>query len=131
MAAITHSKVIASGYIGRKGAAKLKFRIHGIKLVGMIDTGFTGFISLPLPLAERFNLTPSGIAVAVMADGAQHVMVTSKAPVKFAGKVREGTVFVEPNANIILVGMDFLHKFHLGLIVTKNKVYLVDEFYEP
>lgn len=120
-------QIVGFGHRGRSGSARITFKINGVKLSAMIDTGFSGCISLPVDVAVKLNLKPTGLVMVVMADGAKILLPVAYCPVKFANRRRNGHVFIAPKSSIILVGMDFLRHFNLGLVVTKDLVVLVDE----
>ena len=40
-----------------------------------------------------------------------------------------GIVVIEPDSPIILIGMDFLRRFNLGLLMVKDRVAIISEEY--
>ena len=54
-----------------------------------VDTGFSGFISLPAQIIERLGLQPQDVLVAVLADGSEAEMQTFLAQIEWDNKVRD------------------------------------------
>lgn len=121
------SQIVGFGYFDKRGTARVRFSINGVKLTAIMDTGFTGFVSLPLQIAEDLGLRPIGYALAVMANGSIAPHVVTGVHLRFAGRTHKGYGLVAKGSRTCIVGMDFLKRFHLSLIVAKNAVILVDD----
>lgn len=122
------------GYFDNLGNACVKFHLcgvnhaaPGVEFSGIIDTGFTGFLQLPIQHAFQLALPLHGTASATLADGSQTTCLTALAQTTFDGQMYVGAVMLEPQSQDILVGMDFLRRFKLSLIVAKGVVMLLDE----
>ena len=122
------------GHFDSLGNPSLKFHlcgvIHkepGLEFEGIIDTGFTGFIQLPLQHAFSLKLPLEGTASYTLADGNQTACLIALAKTTFAGKTVIGAVTLAPGSQDILVGMGFLRQFKLGIIMFKDKIILLDE----
>ena len=122
------------GHFDSLGNPSLKFHlcgvIHqepGLEFEGIIDTGFTGFIQLPLQHAFSLKLPLEGTASYTLADGNQTACLIALAKTTFAGKKVIGAVTLAPGSQDILVGMGFLRQFKLGIIMVKDKIILLDE----
>ncbi len=122
------------GHFDKSGNACLEFHLcgtkhdePGVEYSGIIDTGFTGFIQLPLQHAFSLGLPSESTVTVQYADGSKSVCLTALAKVTFADKLETGVVILAPNANDILIGMDFLRRFNLGLFVSKKKVVVIPE----
>ena len=122
------------GHFDSLGNPSLKFHlcgvIHkepGLEFEGIIDTGFTGFIQLPLQHAFSLKLPLEGTASYTLADGNQTACLIALAKTTFAGKMVVGAVTLAPGSQDILVGMGFLRQFKFGMIMVKNVVVLIDE----
>ena len=83
----------------------------------MVDTGFSGFLLLPLLEAFPVGLILTGTTTVVLADGSQQIKLTCIGQVGFAGRSEIGLVIIEPQNTQALVGMEFLKKFRQRLIV--------------
>lgn len=88
----------------------------GRAVSAMIDTGFSGFLSLPLEMAFAANLSLYGTIAVQLADGVAHQKLACIGVVALDGERRGGFVIVEPNSDLPLVGIDFLKKFQLMLV---------------
>src|SRR5262245_3729704 len=122
------------GHFDKSGNACLEFYIcgtkhdePGVELTGIIDTGFTGFIQLPLQNAFSLGLPLESTVTVQYADGSKSVCLTVLAKVTFQDQVEIGVVVLAPNASDILIGMDFLRRFNLGLFVSKKKIVVIPE----
>lgn len=122
------------GHFDSLGNPCLKFHLCGVahkepglEFTGIIDTGFTGFIQLPLQHAFSLKLPLEGTASYTLADGSQTACLTALAKTTFAGRMEVGVVTLAPGSQDILVGMGFLRQFKLGLMMVKRIVLLLDE----
>lgn len=122
------------GHLDQLGNACLKFHlcgvIHeepGLEFIGIIDTGFTGFIQLPIQHAFSLKLPLEATASYTLADGSQTACLTALARTTFAGQMKVGAVTLVPGSKDILIGMGFLRQFKLGLLLFKKTVMLIDE----
>jgi len=122
------------GHFDKLGNACVKFHLCGVKhdepgveYTGIIDTGFTGFVQLPMQYAFALGLPLHGTLTVTLADGSQFVCLAALAKVTIAGKQETGIVTLAPDATEILVGMDLLRRFNLGLFVLKGLVLLISE----
>jgi predicted aspartyl protease len=123
-----------TGHFDKFGNVCLKFHLCGVvhaepglEFTGIIDTGFTGFIQLPLQHAFSLKLPLEGTTSYTMADGNQTVCLTALAKTTFADRMKLGVVTLAIGSQDTLVGMGFLRQFKLGLVVVKSAVVLVDE----
>lgn len=97
--------------------------------VGVIDTGFTGFIQLPTDSAHKLALSLSNKSASnELADGTRKILPLAEAVAIVNGKPIPGYVQVSPSP-FVLLGMDFLRKTNRALIVSKSGIYLFDEDY--
>lgn len=99
-----------------------------MSFIGIIDTGFTGFIQLPRSQVLKLGLTADKSTTARVADGSQRTVPLAEAVAFLNGDPISGLVWVS-QLNYVLLGMDFLRKIDKALIVSKNAVYLIDEDY--
>ena len=123
------------GHYDEQGNACLKVHLCGIRheppgieFEAIIDTGFTGFIQLPLANALQLSLPLEGTNIVTLADGSSSAMLTAVCFATLKGRTEEGVVLLAMNASPILVGMDFLRRFERALVVSKKVgVRLIDE----
>lgn len=111
------------GYLDSTGTPCLKITISGPLTKGqefeaIIDTGFSGFLSMPLLKAFPLGLILYGTTEVTLADGSAAAKLTAKAGVRVAGGTLEiGVAILEPSSTEVLVGMGFLDKFERVLFV--------------
>ncbi|HYL84237.1 MAG TPA: hypothetical protein VE263_08390 [Candidatus Angelobacter sp.] len=92
----------------------------------MVDTGFSGFLLLPILEAFPVGLILSGTTSIELADGSKQNKLTCLGQIHFGGMKKIGLIIIEWENTDILVGMDFLRKFEKTLVVdpTNGKVML-------
>jgi len=94
----------------------------------MIDTGFSGFLMLPLVSAFPLALTLFGTTTYTLADGSQSPKLLAHGTVDLEGEHTAGLIVLEANASSgPLLGMDFLRRSNKVLFLSKSGVYLLDE----
>lgn len=110
------------GYIDKDGHPKLKIKVEGTnpgvaaEIEAMIDTGFTGFLMLPIALALPLGLVLMGTGDYCLADGSLITNFLAK------GKVTVGaTVGEQVEGIIVLAGDDPL----VGMESSLDKLLLV------
>lgn len=123
-----------AGHFDSLGNPCLKFHLCGVahdppglEFEAIIDTGFSGFIQLPMQHAFSLKLPLEGTSSYVLADGSRGTSLTALAHTTFGGTTVLGVVSLTPGSLDVLVGMDFLRRFKLGLIMTKGTIVLSDE----
>jgi len=88
---------------------------------GIIDTGFTGFVSMPIVKAFPLGLLLAGTASITLADGKSAPQLTATGQVQIGGQSEIGVVILQGASADILLGMDFLAKFGRVLFIHPNK----------
>lgn len=84
----------------------------------IMDTGFTGFLLLPIVSAFPIGLMLHSTMRIQLADGSVQTKLTCLGQIRFDGESSEGIVVIEELQNTeVLVGMDFLKRFRKQLIV--------------
>src|SRR3954454_15031300 len=118
-----------AGHFDSLGNPCLKFHLCGVahdppglEFEAIIDTGFSGFIQLPLQHAFSLKLPLEGTASYILADGSRGTSLTALATTTFEGQTIVGVVTLTPGTQDILVGMSFLRQFKLGLMIVKDTV---------
>ena len=122
------------GSLDENGHPTLKIKVYGIsedhsaEFTAMIDTGFTGFLTLPITLAIPLGLTLFGTADSVYADGstgtnllALGTIVFGDESLKIAGPIGLTT------GNQPLLGMGFLRLSNQALWITSFGYMLYNE----
>src|SRR3989454_11082803 len=105
----------------------VKINIYGIfqglqqEFDARIDTGFTGFLSMPLTLAFPLGLMLSGTTTLVFADGSSQATFTAWGHVSRDNEDHTGVIVLQESAGEVLIGMEFLRRFGEGLYVSQKK----------
>jgi predicted aspartyl protease len=124
-----------TGSFANSGSPTLKFSLYGVhdslaaEFEGIIDTGFTGFISMPLVQAFPLGIILFGTTSLTLADGSSQFRLTGWGNAKIADQTQGGIIILEPNSNEILLGMEFVRAFTRALLVfpKTRTVVLIDE----
>ena len=93
-----------------------------------IDTGFSGFLSIPLSFANNVGLSIAGTMPVELADGKSQPFSYCSGMVEISDKSAMGIILISPSDDI-LIGMEFLKNLALKLIVNpvSNMATLTDE----
>lgn len=123
---------IWTGYFANSGSPAVKIRVSGPITKGkefeaILDTGFTGFLSMPLVQAIAVGLILHGTTTISLADGSTSYRLTARGMVNIEGESNVGVVILEPSSNELLLGMAFLRQFKRALFVSEFGVMLTDE----
>ena len=126
---------IGIGHYDQRGNACIELHLCGVrheppglKYEGVIDTGFTGFIQLPLAQAIALSLPLEGTNTVTLGDGSSLTMLTATAKATLLGKSEDGVVLISMSSDEMLLGMDFLRRFERALVVSRSLgVMLMDE----
>lgn len=115
-------------YRGKKPSIRFQMtgtQGHPEEVIATVDTGFDGFLALSAAQAQPHALEPAGTTMATMANGARLPVNLAFANIGFSDRtVRSvANVFDEPCE--CLVGLDFLRRFQLALVITDQKIHLV------
>lgn len=122
------------GYLDKLGHPNVKIKIWGLseqfaqEFEAMIDTGFTGFLSMPLTAAFPLALTLFGTTTYTLADGSTSPKLLGYGTVELEGERAQGSIVLESNSNGLLLGMEFLKGLNKALVLSpKNGVVLTDD----
>src|SRR5829696_5904767 len=83
----------------------------------VIDTGFAGFLSMPLVHASSIGLVVHGTMPLVLANGTVENTLICLGVASVGGSDQMGLIVIENQSTQILLGMDFLKKFGYKLLV--------------
>ena len=125
--------LIKAGSFDSNGNPIIKVTLSGVfnnppqELSPIIDTGFSGFLSMPLLTAFPVGLPLFGTTTVTLADGSTATKLTALGTLEIGGMKKVGVIILEENATDPLLGMDFLRTFELSLIVTKDSVGVFDQ----
>jgi predicted aspartyl protease len=125
--------LIAAGFFDSNGNPSLRIGLAGVfnnkgtEFDTIIDTGFSGFIAMPLIKAFPLGLPLAGTTSVTLADGASHTKLIAIGKATVGDRTKDGIVILEPSSNDILIGMDFLRTFGLALSLDTTKIVLCDE----
>ena len=115
------------GYFDGQGRACLTVQLCGVRheppgveFQAEIDTGFTGFLFLPLSFAIALALPLEGSSQTTLADNSSQVMLTASVEVTALGRTEVGVALLSTTSQSILIGMDFLRQFEVALTVSEN-----------
>lgn len=116
-----------TGSFNKAGSPTIKFKLGGPlanseqEFEGIIDTGFTGFVSMPIVKAFPLGLLLAGTTTVTLADGKSAPQLTATGQSHIEGMSEIGVVILQGSTADILLGMDFLGKFGRVLFIHPNK----------
>ncbi len=98
------------------------------KVVAIVDTGFTGFLQIPLAIGLRSNLRLLSVGNSVLADGRKVKNLQCFGTIRFAGKEIFGVMSLSETSNDSLLGMQFLEKVGMDftLSISDRKSTFID-----
>jgi len=126
-------KLTVTGCLDKSGSPSVRISVHGIspdsrqEFDAVIDTGFTGFLMMPLLSAFPLGLTLWGTSNYCLADGSTSPKLLGAGTITLEGEEASGVIVLESSPCGLLLGMDFLRKVRRGLVVSAHGVFLVDE----
>jgi predicted aspartyl protease len=121
-----------TGSFNSSGSPTIKIRVYGIseqsaqEFEAIVDTGFTGFISMPAVQAFPLGLVLAGTATTILADGSQSPKLMAYGNVAVGQEKQVGTILLNLGASDILVGTEFLTAFRKSLFIYERIVALFD-----
>ena len=122
-----------TGSLDSTGSPTLKISVAGFspkffqEFEAIIDTGFTGFLSMPLTNAISLGLILWGTTTVILADGKTGFRLTAYGTATVEGQSQGGVAIIEWNSSEVLIGMDFLRKFEKTLMIHTNRPFVLLE----
>jgi predicted aspartyl protease len=92
-----------------------------------IDTGFTGFVALNIFEMIPLGLMTRAAATVTLGNGTSVEDLLADGSVTLGGRTEIGSILLSDKSTDILVGLDFLRKFNLALVMTATVVVLYDQ----
>ena len=126
-------QVAGAGHFDQQGNPCITLTVRGKRgrsatFEAILDTGFSGFVLLPLMQALALELDFQGTTSVTLADESRVAMFTALGTAICFGRAVEGLVQVPRGPAAPLVGMDFLRRFEMGALISRaTGVTLVDE----
>lgn len=126
--------LVATGFFDQARNPCVKIRLSGAfsgedapAFDAIVDTGFTGFVAMPLIRAFPLGLPLLGTTTVTLADGQSHTKLLAQTFATVGERSNYGLVILEPSSTEVLVGMDFLRTFGVALFVSERRIALYDE----
>ena len=116
------------------GHPYIRIRVYGIsedlakEFDALVDTGFTGFLHLPLTLALPLGLTLLSTANYTIGDGSTISNLIAFGTIDYEGQKTFGPISLEqdPKCKDVLIGMEFIHLSKHMLILCKEGAVMLD-----
>jgi clan AA aspartic protease len=112
-------------WIGRfdsRGNPILNISVDGLSsqpksLEALIDTGFTGFLTLPISAVHVREFQLGELQGIKLADGISRMRLTAIVTVSVGNEQLTVEAVLDPDGEEVIIGMDFLRRFARGLII--------------
>ncbi len=120
-----------SGFIDPTGQPRLRIRLVGVRgraeLEPIVDTGFAGFLSIPILEARRLGIQPYTHLNCIFADGRTRSMPIGVGNVELSEtETYRGTTILSEAADALL-GMEFFRQAQKALYLDRQSVVLMDK----
>ncbi|MDA2927715.1 hypothetical protein MYX78_10890 [Acidobacteria bacterium AH-259-G07] len=128
---------VLTGSFHSSGSPSIKISVYGAfpqakqEFEAIIDTGFTGFLSMPLVKAFPLAIVLFGTTSVLLADGTVSHKLTGWGFVEIGDQAEDGIIILAPSSIDILVGIEFLKAFKKTLFLHSGVVALIDEKTPP
>ena len=84
----------------------------------VVDTGFTGFLQIPLTIGIACNLRLWGVSWARLADGSRVKNLQCYGKIRFADREIFGVISLSETSDECLLGMQFLQQLSMDFTVS-------------
>jgi predicted aspartyl protease len=119
------------GAFDKSGSATLKIHVAGSnsrrEYEAVIDTGFNGFLAMPLSAMVELGLKSEAVATVTLGDGSKIDNLVARGSVTVGSVTATCDILLDENSTEVLVGLSLLRAFHLALIITDTIVLLYDD----
>ena len=117
-----------TGFSDSDGSPTITIKVRGSidaneqEFKAIIDTGFTGFLSMPLLRAVPLGLPLYGTTSLTLADGTTRTHLVATGHVSISdNQSGSGVVVLQTNSSELLVGMDFIRVLGPTLVLRCDK----------
>lgn len=112
------------------GSPLIPFTLGGsrtrLEFEGIVDSGVTGFLLLPIGMAVPLGLELDGLIGFVLADGSLQQRLSASATVELGTRAVDKSIALEYYGSEVWLGIEFLETFNQSLIIRRDQVLLVD-----
>lgn len=121
-----------TGSFNSSGSPVIKIAVYGIfeqakqEFEAIVDTGFSGFLSMPIVQAFPLGLVLAGTTTTILADGSQSFKLTALGKVVVGNQTEVGLILLNTGSSDILLGMEFLKIFRKTLMISAGGFALLD-----
>jgi clan AA aspartic protease len=119
------------GAFNRSGSAILKIRVAGTSPAqeydAVIDTGFNGFLAMPITAMVDLGLKSEGAVTVTLGDGSKIDNLVARGSITIGSRTEICDVLLDDNSPEVLLGLSLLRAFGLALIITDTVVLLYDD----
>jgi predicted aspartyl protease len=119
------------GAFNRSGSATLKIRVAGTtpaqEYDAVIDTGFNGFLAMPIMAMVDLGLRSEGAVTVTLGDGSKVDNLVARGSITIGSRTEICDILLDENSPEVLLGLSLLRAFSLALIITDTVVLLYDE----
>ena len=121
-----------TGSFNSSGSPVIKIAVYGVfeqskqEFEAIVDTGFSGFLSMPIVQAFPLGLVLTGTTTTILADGSQSFKLTALGKVVLGDKTEIGLILLNTGSSDILIGMEFLKIFQITLMISSEGFVLLE-----
>ena len=113
---------MATGFLDSSGDPHVEIEVIGVygkptKMTCLVDTGFSGFLTIPLLQAFPIGLVLRTTTSVTFANSETENRLTCLGIVRVDGRDETGLILVDSRGGEPILGMDFLRKFNFRLTV--------------
>lgn len=132
-ASATHNMATTIGSTGNSGCPSIRITIAGVfglkgqEFDATVDTGFTGFVSMPIMSAFPLGLPLYGTTSVQFGDGSTASRFTVLCEVTLGDESKTGIAILEPSTTEILIGMELIKRFEKSLVMHRGILLLMDQ----
>jgi len=120
--------------LNNNGHPYIKIKVYGIsdsfaqEFDALVDTGFTGFLHMPLTLALPLGLTLLSTANYSIGDGSTVSNLIAFGTIDYEGQKTFGPISLEqnPQCRDVLIGMEYIHQSKHMLVLCEAGAVMLD-----